>query len=266
MIPPALPTFGAALLDPVGTSAMNSLLNPAEAGRGITNLIIMRSPLENSPWVEIQEVASTQTHMAELLSTGAKPGVVFAHHQTDGKGRFEREWYSEQGGSLTMSLAFHEYANHPKPWLIGMAVAVAASGVLHCKLAWPNDLMSGTKKIGGILTEIMPGGIPVVGVGVNLNLAHIPKELQDRATNQHSVHTPLELARAIVARLETLPEPAEWSDLRPVWMLFDATPGKHYKLPSGENALAIGIGPEGELIGAVDGETTSVMAAEAIFG
>jgi hypothetical protein len=49
-------------------------------------------------------------------------------------------------------------------------------------------------------------------------------------------------------------------------MLFDATPGKKYKLSSGEEAIAIGIGPDGELICSVDGETQTVLAADAIFG
>ncbi len=63
-----------------------------------------------------------------------------------------------------------------------------------------------------------------------------------------------------------MPEPEHWSDLQPVWTLFDDTAGKHYRLISGEEAIAIGIGPEGELVCAVEGETTMVMAAEAILG
>lgn len=234
----------------------------------------MRSPLASGPWLELDEVESTQDVLREALAGPAPPGVVFARHQTRGRGRFDRSWFSETDRSLTMSMAFPDYADHPRPWLVGMAVAAATAAVVHCRLRWPNDLFLDGKKLGGIITELFPdsGGrsTPVVGVGLNLDVAAFPEDIAPIATSL-AIHRPghydaVEVGRALLARLEEMPEPHHWADVQPVWTLFDETPGKKFRLMSGEEAVAIGIGPEGELVCAVEGETTMVLAAEAILG
>lgn len=234
----------------------------------------MKSPLDLGIWVSFDEVASTQQVAAEHLQRGEPVGVIFAREQTAGKGRFGRVWHSKEGDSLTMSLIFREYADHPAPYLIGMAVACAAAGALHSELQWPNDLVFGDKKVGGILTELLPDEkgrpVPVVGVGVNLNQKSFPAEIADRAISmalyRGGSYDAETLGRTILERLCLLPEPHTWSDLQPIWMLFDHTPGKSYRLADGTEAIALGVGPEGRLICAANGESTSVMAAEAIFG
>ncbi|HRI43027.1 MAG TPA: biotin--[acetyl-CoA-carboxylase] ligase [Fimbriimonadaceae bacterium] len=234
----------------------------------------MTSPLASGPWLELDEVESTQDVLRAALASGTPPGVVFAHHQTRGRGRFERPWFSEAGRSLTMSMVFPNFADHPRPWLVGMAVAAAAAAVVHCRLRWPNDLFLDERKIGGVVTELFPDAegrsTPVVGIGINLDIERFPAELEGIATSlaiHRPSHTdPIEVGRAIVARLDDLPEPDHWEDIRPIWTLFDDTPGKPYRLISGETSTAIGIGPEGELVCAVDGETTMVLAAEALLG
>lgn len=235
----------------------------------------MRSPLSAGTWIEVEETPSTQQTAREALLNSTDPvGAIFAVNQTQGRGRFDRQWFSEAGNSLTMSLLFREQANHPRPWLVGMAVAVSAAAVIHCRLRWPNDLYLDDKKVGGILTEIFPDAagrsVPVVGLGINLDILNFPADIAPHATSlalhRPGVHDPRTVGEQIVARLNDLPEPEHWSDLQPVWTLFDDTPGKRYRLISGEEAIAIGIGPEGELICAVEGETTMVLAAEAILG
>ena len=234
----------------------------------------MKSPLEAGAWLEFDEVDSTQKVAADKLRSGEAVGVVFAKQQTKGKGRFDRPWFSDEGGSLTMSLVFRDYADHPAPQFLGMAVACAVAGTLHCELQWPNDLVFGDKKLGGILTELLPDElgrrVPVVGVGVNLNQKTFPDEIAERATSltmyRGGSHDARVIGRSIVERLSLIPEPSDWAQIKPVWMLFDHTPGKSYFLPDGSEAIALGVGPDGRLICAVDGESTAVLAAEAIFG
>jgi BirA family biotin operon repressor/biotin-[acetyl-CoA-carboxylase] ligase len=235
----------------------------------------MKSPLDGGRvWEVLEETASTQAVAAERLLQGAPTGVVFTHHQTAGRGRFDRKWHSQRGDSLTFSLVFSAYADHPRPYLVGMAVAAAAAGVVHCQLRWPNDLIEGDRKVGGILTDLLPDAdgrrVPVVGVGINLNQTEFPEEIADRATSLHLLHGGAfdaeQVARKIVRRLEVLPEPNAWSDLWPVWELFDATPGKSYRLPTGEDAVGLGIGSEGQLLASVEGESRAIFAAEALFG
>jgi BirA family transcriptional regulator, biotin operon repressor / biotin---[acetyl-CoA-carboxylase] ligase len=235
----------------------------------------MRSPLEAGPLLEVDEAPSTQDVLAEKIRAGgAVPGAVLALHQVSGRGRFGRCWISAPDQALTVSFAFPMYADHPRPYLVGMAVAAAAAGVLHCRLRWPNDLLLAGKKLGGILTELVPDErgrrVPVVGVGINLGQESFPPELEEIATSlkreRGANPGPRETAEAIAARIELMPEPHSWSDLAPVWALFDETPGKRYRLQSGETAIGLGIGPEGELLCSIDGESGTVLAADAIFG
>ncbi len=234
----------------------------------------MHSPLDSGSLVDLVEVTSTQDVLAQAMAAGTPTTAVRAEFQTQGRGRFDRKWISAPGESLCLSLAFPAYADHEKPWLIGMAVAAAVAAAVHARVQWPNDITLDGKKLGGILTEIVtdPAGrrIAVVGIGLNLNQSQFPADLAERATSlaihRSSVYDPKRITDQIIERIKLLPEPLTWDDLRPVWMLFDATPGKKFLLADESQAIGIGIGPEGELICAVDGETTTVLAADAVFG
>jgi len=162
-----------------------------------------------------------------------------------------------------------------------MGVAAAAAGIIHCQLQWPNDLVIGGRKVGGVLTELYPDGegrrIPVIGIGINLNQAGInlnqasfPEAIAHRATSLHLERghrtEAAAVAEELMRRLAQFRMPREWEDLKPVWMMYDNTPGKRYQVPTGEIATAIALGPMGELIASLDGETVQVMAADALFG
>ncbi len=224
--------------------------------------------------VVLDEVESTQDFAAAMLENPGETSIVIGLNQTLGRGRFGRAWISKPGDSLTMSMIFREYPDHPRPWLIGMNVALVVASTLHTQLRWPNDLTIRGKKVGGILTELVNDSsgrkIPVVGIGINLNQAAFDPPIGDIATSlfleRHHPLDPMAVAQGIVQNLQTAEPPTHWSNLLPAWRLFDDTPGKIYRVPTGERAVAIGIGPEGDLICAIDGETTQVMAAEAIFG
>ena len=170
-----------------------------------------------------------------------------------------------------MSIIFDE---HPRPYLIGMACAVATASALDCRLQWPNDLVIGTKKVAGILTEIkvdrLARRFPVVGIGVNLNQSSFPHEIAHRAASltmrDGRIRNPLELAQSIMSSIEEIPIPQRWSDIEAEWMARDSTEGKHYRLNDGRTGIAIRVGHEGELICMVDGSEQSVYAADALFG
>lgn len=225
-------------------------------------------------WIEVDEVESTQTEAARMLLDASDRDIVFAQNQTRGRGRFDRIWMSHRGDSLTMSLIFRDHSAHPRPYLIGMAVALAAASELHLQLRWPNDLCLKQKKVGGVLTELLTcesgNRVPVVGLGINLNHESFPPEIAERATSVRLEHgevlDPKTVAIRILQHLQTLPEPNSWADLAPIWSLFDDTPGKRYRLLDGKTAVALSVGPQGELLCAVDGESQTVLAADAIFG
>lgn len=220
---------------------------------------------EPAVWRIVDSADSTQDLLAQ--PEFADVDVVLSRHQTGGRGRLQRMWHSgEPNEALAMSIAFRGYAGHPKPWLIGMGVAIAAASAVHAHLQWPNDLVLDGRKLGGVLTEIV-GGIPIVGIGINLNQTEFPSDIAGIATSL-AIHRPAEydpegVTRSIWDRLGRLPEPRTWSDLQPIWNLFDETSGKRYCLADGRCGPAIGIGPEGELLVSIEGETERVLAADA---
>lgn len=242
-------------------------------------------------WAELDEVDSTQNVVSTMLCSGDPVGVIFAYHQVIGRGRFGREWISNRGDSLTMSIAFTDYPAHgvggegacsiKAPWLLGMAVAVAAAEIVGCNVRWPNDLSfevapGEDRKVGGILTELFPDArghlIPVVGVGINIRQTVMPAELAARATSLAMVRphaerpTALDLALDLVEAIRRFPEPENWAVIAPRWAKVDATEGKRYILPGGEAVTALRVGDHGELIARHEAEDIQVMAAEAIFG
>lgn len=233
----------------------------------------MRAP-QTDNWLILDEVTSTQDVAAQLLAKGESTSLIFAHNQTKGRGRLGRQWVTSPGESLSMSLLFHDYVNHQKPYLIGMAVAIAVAGAIGSELRWPNDTVFGRKKAGGILTELLPRPdgtrVPVVGVGINLTQREFPDEISGFATSllleHNEVFDATTLAKAILTRLSKLPEPNEWSDLHPIWDLYDRTAGKLYRLTNGDFATGIGVGTDAQLLCSVNGVARTVMAAEALFG
>lgn len=167
-----------------------------------------------------------------------------------------------------MTLVFWDYANWPKPWLIGMSVALAVAEVLDCDVRWPNDLTYSEKKAGGLLSEIH-ASVPTVGIGINLLQDSFPPELPHaisvlKATGQ--ALDPMRTALAITERICQGNEPHEWGDLEADWAKRDATPGKLYKLADGRIGKAISVAKDGVLLCEVEGEFMEVLAADALFG
>lgn len=104
--------------------------------------------------------------------------VVTAETQTRGKGQMGSTWTSEPGKNLTMSILLHDVVGDlSKIFVLNAAVAIAVCDVLEAdglevQIKWPNDIMAGDKKIGGILIENSINGNlvrSVVGIGLNVN-------------------------------------------------------------------------------------------------
>jgi BirA family biotin operon repressor/biotin-[acetyl-CoA-carboxylase] ligase len=235
----------------------------------------MKSPLgANMSWLRLEETHSTQDVAQSALKNNVACAIVTARHQLSGRGRFSRKWVSSPGESLALSLIFRDYQGHPAPHLVGMGAALAAAQAIDCHLQWPNDLVLGGKKVGGVLTELTPDHkghlVPIVGIGINLNQAEFPDEIAYRAISlaQHfgKTYDGITVTERILSAMEKLPEPISWSEFAPVWLPIDDTPGKQYTLPNGQTATALYIGEDGQMLCTVEDEIRAVMAADAIFG
>ena len=104
--------------------------------------------------------------------------VVLAEHQTGGRGRRGRGWIAPPGGAICLSLAW-QYADMPADLaalslIVGLCAsdALRALGIADVGLKWPNDLVTGQGKLGGILIEMRAeaGGPVHVVIGIGLNV------------------------------------------------------------------------------------------------
>lgn len=233
----------------------------------------MRSPLKDSIFVKLDTVDSTQNYAAAMLRDGEAVGGVLSLEQTAGRGRFGRAWHSPPGECLAVSIVFRESVGHPRPYLLGMGFAVACAQAFECNVQWPNDVVYQSRKLGGILTELLPNEkgeqVPVVGIGINLNQASFPAEIASFATSVRLIHGegvhPMNALSQILERFMALPELEVWADLEPIWAKFDTTAGKQYKLRDGQVATGLRLGGEGELICDSQGQEHRVLAADALM-
>jgi BirA family biotin operon repressor/biotin-[acetyl-CoA-carboxylase] ligase len=140
-----------------------------------------------TPYLQIQvdETPSTQDLARERLVD--LPVVVIARRQSEGRGRSGAAWMNAPAG-LAVSLATQASdETRPVSLMAGVAALRSLSGL---ELKWPNDLMRGEEKVGGILVERSDGRL-VVGMGVNLWWPDAPDGIggvhqSEPAANRHA--------------------------------------------------------------------------------
>ncbi len=148
----------------------------------------------------LASVKSTNVLALEAAQSGAAHGSVWiADEQTAGRGRSDHSWHSPAGDGLYISVLLRpRMALVDALWLsLATALAVQAAIATVTRLApdirWPNDLLIGSRKCGGILVETSAvasqSDAPVmlrhavIGVGINVNQQSFPAELRALATS-----------------------------------------------------------------------------------
>ncbi len=138
----------------------------------------------------VDTIDSTNNAVKALAQAGASEGfVLIADHQTAGRGRLGRSFYSPSGSGLYLSILLRPEGAIPPDSLTCLTAAAAAETALQfgvdCRIKWVNDLYRADRKVAGILTE---GGLltdgsysyAVVGIGFNLCVPpKLPAELRD---------------------------------------------------------------------------------------
>ena len=139
----------------------------------------------------LAECASTSTLLLQRADQGAPAGtVIVADRQTAGRGSRGRSWIASPEASLTFSLLWRFAGGLERLSGLSLAVGVAvlralealgAVGEKHAALKWPNDILYGQAKLGGILIELQSepeSALAVIGIG--LNLKHPPEFVNDQ--------------------------------------------------------------------------------------
>ncbi len=126
-----------------------------------------------TPYLQIfiSDVPSTQDLAREKVE--ALPVAVIASSQSAGRGRSGSRW-DNADRALAVSLAWPADDDDRRPF--SLMAGVAAVRVLKDgpALKWPNDVLRGESKVGGILVE-RSGRVVVAGLGLNLFWAEPPE-------------------------------------------------------------------------------------------
>jgi BirA family biotin operon repressor/biotin-[acetyl-CoA-carboxylase] ligase len=168
------------------------------------DLASVSAALVNTPFAHklqhLPTVGSTNLLALEAAQAGAEHGSVWiADEQTAGRGRSNHEWHSPPGDGLYVSVLLRPQMPLTDALWLSLATGLAAQSAiatvtsLKPDIRWPNDLLIGNRKCGGVLVEtsaIAPqSDAPamlrhaVVGVGINVNHQSFPPELESLATS-----------------------------------------------------------------------------------
>ncbi len=179
-----------------------------------------------------ETLPSTNRTAKEMAQQGAEEGlVIVATHQTAGRGRFGRQFYSPDGTGLYMSVLLRPDLDPSQVLYLTTAAAVAVAQTVEAmtgecaSVKWVNDVYCRGKKVAGILTEgeWRDGKLlyAVLGIGVNLSSPKdgFPADLADKAgavfvrdpVDSHTVmHAILDRFDAYYSHLTDRPHLAEY--------------------------------------------------------
>ncbi len=197
------PAHTAAAADPYELQALDSTL----AGTVFAGRI-----------AHFSEIDSTNTHAMQTGVQGAPHGSVYlADAQSAGRGRGAHGWMSPPGSGLYVSVLLRPRLSPGDALWLSLAAGLAAraavvetAGIIP-DLRWPNDLLVGPRKLGGVLTEMQAEATRVrflvIGIGINVHGRSFPAELAASATSLAMEAPQLDVSRqrlliALLLKLE----------------------------------------------------------------
>ena len=148
--------------------------------------------------IVLEQTSSTNDAVSRVASTDGLPSVpeglvVFAEHQTAGRGQRGNRWESTAGKGLWFSILLRpEIPLSNSGWLTIWAIEAISDVIrsefgLEPAIKFPNDVQLDEHKVAGVLVEMRAQDkaphLAVVGIGINVNQCRddFPAELQDNA-------------------------------------------------------------------------------------
>lgn len=133
------------------------------------------------PALVFERIGSTNDLARDYARAGAADGLLLlAEEQTAGRGRLDRSWWAPPRTALLMTLLLRPALALAQAGQLTMCLGLgAAEGIAEvtgvtAQLKWPNDLLVGGRKLGGMLTELDADGgqlnYAVLGLGLNVNV------------------------------------------------------------------------------------------------
>ena len=139
--------------------------------------------------VKFKQIDSTNNYLKNSYKLLNNFSFVVTDYQTNGKGRNDRVWSSEEGQNLMFSFLIKDQDLLKKFSALSIISAVEVAKLLEdyqikdVSIKWPNDVLIGDKKVCGILLEGQILEYLVVGIGLNVNQKVFPDGLRRPATS-----------------------------------------------------------------------------------
>jgi len=202
--------------------------------------------------------------------------VFVADKQTVGRGRLGRSWVSDEGGLWLSILLKPDIAPENASFVTLVAGLAVSSIIENSGIKWPNDIVVGSKKVCGILTEMSSSGESlnhiICGIGINLNCEAFPDELSEIATSVYletgkksNIDKALNLLLESFERFYCLFLEKGFSALIDEYKKRCVTLGRDVTVIRGSNsypAKAVDINLNGELVVETENGTENVLSGE----
>ena len=224
---------------------------------------------------------STNSYLREMSKNKSlgKWTVATADYQSKGRGQKGAVWQSEKGKNLICSILvkLNDFKAEDQ-FMINCAVSL---GIYHylqrynlpkLTVKWPNDIMSVSKKLGGILIENSISGDKInqsiIGIGININQEQFPEDLPMAVSIKQLIQaeTPRDiflqdLLNSIQNKFEMISD-GKYEALRSQYeaILFRKDKAHMYQDDRGKNFMGLikGVSPQGKLL--IEKEDSSIAS------
>ena len=168
--------------------------------------------------IVLEQTSSTNDAILQVATANSNQGLVlFAEHQTAGRGQRGNRWESAAGKGLWFSILLRPKIQINDSGRLTIWAIETISDVIRTEFSLepaiklPNDVQLSGRKVAGVLVEMRAQEkaphLAVVGIGINVNqsLEDFPAELQSRAISLAiAMHQPVDRQKLAIAILQNL--------------------------------------------------------------
>jgi BirA family transcriptional regulator, biotin operon repressor / biotin---[acetyl-CoA-carboxylase] ligase len=168
--------------------------------------------------IVLEQTGSTNDAILHVATANSNEGLVlFAEHQTSGRGQRGNRWESAVGKGLWFSILLRPKiqindSGRLTIWAIeAIADVIRTEFALEPTIKLPNDVQLYGRKVAGVLVEMRAQEkaphLAIVGVGINVNqsLEDFPPELRNRAISlAMALQRPVDRQKSAVVLLRNL--------------------------------------------------------------
>lgn len=235
--------------------------------------------------LHVWEQCDSTNSLASMVATQAAHGTVWlSEAQLRGRGRQGRQWVCPAHAGLLFSVLLRPTPAGAEPGqLLPLAIALGVCEGLRrstgCDVLvkWPNDLVLGDRKLGGVLVEARRANPPyaIVGCGINVDVDRqfMRRQGISRVSSLQAGARALPQREAILAQVLACLEEhydacrsGRREHVLERWRRYDALRGRRVRVEGAagtERGTALGIAPEGALeVRLDDGTTRRFVAGE----